>query len=58
MFNELFEAERRQDRYRRGLVIEGKVRFDEFSGSNSVVADKLMTIGEARARFASTCCCT
>ena len=52
VFNELFEAERAKIVTDEVLVIEGKVRFDEFSGSNSVVADKLMTIGEARARFA------
>lgn len=34
------------------LVIEGKVSYDDFSGGNRVVADKLMTLGEARARFA------
>jgi DNA polymerase-3 subunit alpha len=34
------------------LIIEGKVRYDDFSGGNSVTADKLMTLGEARARFA------
>ncbi len=52
VFNELFEAERSKIVTDEVLVIEGKVRFDEFSGNNSVVADKLMTIGEARARFA------
>jgi len=52
VFNELFEAERAKIVTDEVLVIEGKVRFDEFSGSNSVVADKLMTVGEARARFA------
>jgi DNA polymerase-3 subunit alpha len=34
------------------LVIEGKVSYDDFSGGNRVVADSLMTLGEARARFA------
>ncbi len=52
VFNELFEAERAKIVTDEVLVIEGKVRFDEFSGSNSVMADKLMTLGEARARFA------
>jgi DNA polymerase-3 subunit alpha len=52
VFNELFEAERAKIVTDEVLVIEGKVRFDEFSGSNSVTADKLMTLGEARARFA------
>jgi len=52
VFNELFEAERAKIVTDEVLIIEGKVRFDEFSGSNSVTADKLMTLGEARARFA------
>ena len=52
VFNELFEAERAKIVTDEVLIIEGKVRFDEFSGSNSVTADKLMTVGEARARFA------
>uniref|UniRef100_UPI0027B98277 helix-hairpin-helix domain-containing protein n=1 Tax=Azonexus sp. TaxID=1872668 RepID=UPI0027B98277 len=51
VFNELFEAERAKIVTDEVLVIEGKVRFDEFSGSNSVTAEKLMTLGEARARF-------
>jgi DNA polymerase-3 subunit alpha len=52
VFNELFEAERAKIVTDSVLIIEGRVRFDEFSGSNSVTADKLMTVGEARARFA------
>ena len=34
------------------LIVEGKVSYDDFTGGLRVVADKLMTIGEARARFA------
>jgi DNA polymerase-3 subunit alpha len=52
VFNELFEAERAKIVTDEVLIIEGKVRFDDFSGSNSVTAEKLMTLGEARARFA------
>jgi DNA polymerase III subunit alpha len=52
VFNELFEAERAKIVTDEVLIIEGKVRYDEFSGGNSVTADKLMTLGEARARFA------
>ncbi|WP_203468621.1 DNA polymerase III subunit alpha [Dechloromonas sp. TW-R-39-2] len=52
VFNELFEAERAKIVTDEVLIIEGRVRYDEFSGSNSVTADKLMTLGEARARFA------
>jgi DNA polymerase-3 subunit alpha len=52
VFNELFEAERAKIVTDEVLIIEGKVRYDDFSGGNSVTADKLMTLGEARARFA------
>jgi len=52
VFNELFEAERAKIVTDEVLVIEGKVSYDDFSGGNRVVADKLMTLGEARARFA------
>ncbi|WP_191090269.1 DNA polymerase III subunit alpha [Dechloromonas sp. CZR5] len=52
VFNELFEAERDKIVTDEILVIEGKVRYDEFSGGNAVVAERLMTLGEARARFA------
>lgn len=52
VFNELYEAERSKIVTDEVLVIEGKVRYDEFSGGNAVAADKLMTVGEARARFA------
>src|SRR5574343_487561 len=52
VFNELFEAEREKIVTDKILVIEGKVRYDEFSGGNAVVAERLMTLGDARARFA------
>ncbi len=52
VFNELFEAEKAKIVTDQVLVIEGKVSYDDFSGGNRVVADKLMTLGEARARFA------
>jgi DNA polymerase-3 subunit alpha len=52
VFNELFEAERAKIVTDEVLLVEGKVSYDEFSGHNRVVADKLMTLGEARARFA------
>ena len=51
VFSELFEAERSKVVTDEVLIIEGRVRYDEFSGGNSVTADKLMTLGEARARF-------
>ncbi|MBS1196316.1 MAG: polymerase alpha subunit [Proteobacteria bacterium] len=53
VFNELFEAERSKIEVDEVLVVEGKVSYDDFSGGNRIVADKLMTLGEARARFAS-----
>ena len=52
VFNELFEIERAKIVTDEVLVVEGKVSYDDFSGGNRVVADKLMTLGEARARFA------
>ncbi|MDR2186989.1 MAG: DNA polymerase III subunit alpha [Azonexus sp.] len=52
VFNELFEAEREKIVTDDILIIEGKVRHDDFSGSNAVAAEKLLTLGEARARFA------
>ena len=52
VFNELFEAERHKIVTDEVLLVEGKVSYDDFSGGNRVVADKLMTLGEARARFA------
>ena len=52
VFNELFEAERTKIVIDEVLIVEGKVSYDDFTGGLRVVADKLMTIGEARARFA------
>ncbi len=52
IFNELFEAERDKIVTDEVLVVEGKVSYDDFSGGNRVVAERLMTLGEARARFA------
>jgi DNA polymerase-3 subunit alpha len=52
VFNEVFEAERAKIKVDEVLVIEGKVQRDDFSGGLRVVADKLMTLGEARGRFA------
>jgi DNA polymerase-3 subunit alpha len=34
------------------LVIEGKATDDEFSGGLRIIADRLLTLSEARARFA------
>jgi DNA polymerase-3 subunit alpha len=52
VFNELFEAERGKITVDEPLIVEGKVQKDDFSGGLRVVAEKLMTLGEARGRFA------
>ena len=52
VFNELFEAERAKIAVDEVLIIEGKVSRDDFSGGLRVVADKLLTLAEARNRFA------
>ncbi|MFA6312634.1 MAG: DNA polymerase III subunit alpha [Sterolibacterium sp.] len=52
VFNELFEAARAKIKEDDLLLVEGKVTRDDFSGGLRVVADKLMTLGEARGRFA------
>lgn len=46
VFNELFEVEWVKIVIDEVLIIEGKVCFDEFFGSNSVMVDKLMILGE------------
>jgi DNA polymerase-3 subunit alpha len=52
VFNELFEAERAKIREDDVLVIEGKVSRDDFTGGLRVTADRLLTLAEARGRFA------
>ncbi|KYC29399.1 DNA polymerase III subunit alpha [Sterolibacterium denitrificans] len=52
VFNERFEAERNKIVVDELLLVEGKVMRDDFSGGLRVVADKLLTLGEARGRFA------
>jgi DNA polymerase-3 subunit alpha len=52
VFNELYETEKNKIVTDEVLVIEGKVSYDDFSGGNRVVADKLMTLAEVRGRFA------
>jgi DNA polymerase-3 subunit alpha len=52
VFNELFEAERAKIKEDEVLVIEGKVQRDDFSGGLRVTADKLLTLSQARDRFA------
>jgi DNA polymerase-3 subunit alpha len=52
VFNELWEAERGKIREDELLLVEGKVQRDDYTGGLRVTADKLLTLGEARSRFA------
>ena len=52
VFNELWDAERAKIKEDELLLIEGKISHDDFSGGLRVSADKIMTLGEARGRFA------
>jgi DNA polymerase-3 subunit alpha len=52
VFNELWEAARSKIREDELLVVEGKVQRDDYSGGLRVQADKLMTLAEARGRYA------
>lgn len=51
VFNELFETDRQKIVTDEVLIVEGKVSYDDFSGGNRVVADKLLTLTEVRNRF-------
>ena len=54
MFNEVFEAERAKIKVDDVLIIEGKVQRDDFAGEGKVrvIAERLLTLAEARGRFA------
>jgi DNA polymerase-3 subunit alpha len=52
VFNELWEAERNKIREDELLLVEGKIQRDDYSGGLRVTADRLLTLGEARSRFA------
>ena len=54
VFNELYDAERAKIREDEPLIVEGKVSRDDFNGGLRVVADKLMTLAEARGRYAKS----
>jgi DNA polymerase-3 subunit alpha len=54
VFNELFEAQRSKIREDDLLLVEGKVKHDEYIGGLRVTAEKLLTPGEARSRFAKS----
>lgn len=52
VYSEVLEANRGKIVTDEVLVVEGKVSNDEFSGGLRIIADRLLTLGEARARFA------
>ena len=52
VFNELWEAERAKIREDELLLVEGKVQNDDYTGGLRVTADRLLTLGEARGRYA------
>jgi len=54
VFNEVFEAERAKIKDDEVLIIEGKVQRDDFAGEGKVrvIAERLLTLAEARGRFA------
>jgi DNA polymerase-3 subunit alpha len=54
VFNEIFEAERAKIKDDEVLIIEGKVQRDDFAGEGKVrvIAERLLTLAEARGRFA------
>ncbi len=52
VFNELYDAERAKIREDEPLIVEGKVSRDDFNGGLRVNADRLMTLAEARGRYA------
>jgi DNA polymerase-3 subunit alpha len=52
VYSELWDGLRNKIRPDEVLVVEGKVSRDDFSGGLRVVADNLLTLVEARARFA------
>ncbi len=52
VFNELFEAERAKIKEDELLLVEGRVQRDDFSGGLRVVAETLLTLADARGRYA------
>lgn len=53
IFNELLEKEGRKIKNDEVLIVEGKISQDGYNDSYRIVADRLMTLGELRGRFAS-----
>ncbi|ATE59076.1 DNA polymerase III subunit alpha [Thauera sinica] len=52
VYSEVLDASRGKIVTDEVLVVEGKVSNDEFSGGLRIIADRLLTLGEARCRFA------
>ena len=52
VFSEVFDNNRQRIVVDEVLIVEAKVSNDDFSGGYRIVADRLMTLGEARGRFA------
>ncbi|MDR1661113.1 MAG: DNA polymerase III subunit alpha [Azoarcus sp.] len=52
IYSEVFDAQRGKIVVDDVLVVEGKASDDEFSSGIRIVAERLLTLGEARARFA------
>ena len=52
VFSETFDSNRQRIVVDEVLIVEAKVSNDDFSGGYRIVADKLMTLGEARCRYA------
>ncbi|MCC4116921.1 DNA polymerase III subunit alpha [Aromatoleum toluclasticum] len=52
VFSEVFDSNRTKIVTDEVLVVEGKVSNDDFTGGLRIVADKLLSLGEARSRFA------
>jgi DNA polymerase-3 subunit alpha len=52
VYSELWDSMRSKIREDELLVVEGKVSRDDFSGGLRVVADQLLTLAEARGRYA------
>jgi DNA polymerase-3 subunit alpha len=54
VFNELWDAERAKLKEDELLLVEGKVQNDSFTGGLRVTAERLLTLAEARGRFAKS----
>jgi DNA polymerase III subunit alpha len=52
VFSDIYDANRSRIVVDEVLVVEAKVSNDDFSGGLRIVADRLMTLGEARGRYA------